>query len=86
MALGSDIGEQAALTISTGFNTAVTTLATSLDKLSGVVSTDLADVVTCVVGCVDRLNATVSQVSTAALAELAAWRTLLSKFSVKDHL
>jgi hypothetical protein len=86
MALGSDIGEQAALTISAGFNTAVTTLATSLDKLSGVVSTDLAEVVTDVVGCVDRLNATVSQVSATALAELAAWRMLLSKFSVKDHL
>lgn len=86
MSLGDQIGEQAALTISTGFNTAVTTLAGSLDKLSGVISADLAEVVTDVVGCVDRLNDTVRQVSTSALAELAAWRGVISTFSLKEHM
>ena len=86
MAIGDQVGTQAAQDISAGLNQAVTTLAGALDKFTATIAPFLAEADGDIVGALDRLR-------TDLVTESQAWDKtvnraldIVERFSLKDHL
>ena len=86
MALGDQVGTQAAQDIATGLNQAVSALGTALEKFTTTIAPFLAQVDGDVVGALDRMRTDLVAESTAWRIEVALWRGLVAGFSIKDHL
>jgi enamine deaminase RidA (YjgF/YER057c/UK114 family) len=72
MALGDQIGVDAAKELTTGATSAVNALASATDKLATTLGSDVADAVSDIVGATDRLNKTIAERS-------AAWEAIVTR-------
>lgn len=81
MALGDQIGKQAADDLAAGLNKAAESATAAVSAATSVIGADAADAVSDVVAAVDRLRVALTESVNELLAESAQWRALLERWA-----